>query len=297
MTAPVILLPCDPLAPRRTDGHFAGEAEVVRELGGDTALVDHDALLAGDAEAAVRRVPRGPSAAWYRGWMVPSAAYAALARALAARGCTLLTTPAGYTAAHELPGWYGAFEGATPQSTWLPGAAVPPPHELAAAARRLGGTGPAVVKDFVKSRKDEWEEACFVPDLADTAALHRVVSRFVELQGEFLTGGVVLRRFERYRLRGGRAEEWRVWWVDGEAALVTPHPDAAVLAGGTPAADPDLGAVRPLVHALGCRFVTTDLAVREDDGRLQVVEVGDGQVSDLPQGADPAPLLAALVSC
>ncbi|MDJ0344038.1 ATP-grasp domain-containing protein [Streptomyces sp. H10-C2] len=47
--------------------------------------------------------------------------------------------------------------------------------------------------------------------------------------------------------------------------------------------------------ALGCRFVTTDLALRTD-GRWRVVEVGDGQVSDLPQGTDPAGLIRELSS-
>lgn len=300
MTVPVILFPCDPLHPRRADGHFAAEEGLVRDLGGVTALVDHDALLAGDTAGAVRRVPRGlRAAAWYRGWMVPSAAYGRLAQALAERGCTLLTAPGGYAAAHELPGWYAVFEGATPSSCWLPWAGrMPSPQELAAAAGRLGGSGPAVVKDYVKSRKHEWDEACFVPELADTAALHRVVSRFVELQGEELAGGVVLREFEPYASSGGdRAEESRVWWVDGEPVLVTVHPDWPALPAGPPAADPDLSGVRPLVHALGCRFVTTDLAQRADDGRWRVVEVGDGQVSDLPPGADAAPLLAALITC
>ncbi|MFJ6215328.1 ATP-grasp domain-containing protein [Streptomyces sp. NPDC092296] len=298
MATPVILLPCDPLAPRRTEGHFAEEAEVTADLGGTTALLDHDALLAGDAAGAVRRVPQGLGTAWYRGWMVPSAGYAALAGALAARGCTLLSTPAGYAAAHELPGWYEVFEGATPASSWLPGRTTPAPAALAAAARRIGGSGPAIVKDYVKSRKHEWDEACFVPELADTAALHRVVSRFVELQGDSLTGGVVLRAYEPYETGDGddRAEESRVWWVDGEAVLVTAHPDAPVLPGNPLRADPDLAVVRPLVHALGCRFITTDLARRTDDGSWRVVEVGDGQVSDLPRGADPAPLLAALIA-
>ncbi|WP_125623383.1 ATP-grasp domain-containing protein [Streptomyces sp. WAC 00631] len=40
----------------------------------------------------------------------------------------------------------------------------------------------------------------------------------------------------------------------------------------------------PLVAELGCRFVTTDLALRSD-GVPRVVEVGDGQASDLPPGA------------
>ncbi|WP_380279516.1 ATP-grasp domain-containing protein [Kitasatospora purpeofusca] len=342
MPAPAFLLPSHPLDPRRVDPQFAWEARLLRDLGGEHHLVGHDALLAGDARAAVRGVPAGRGPLWYRGWMLPSPRYADFAAALSERGGQLLTSPPGYASAHELPGWYEVFEGATPQSVWLPlpgagtgagtagaGAGIEPPgaERLAPAVARLGGQGPAIVKDYVKSRKDAWDEACYIPDLADLPAVGRVVARFVELQAEHLAGGVVLRRFEEFtrvvwdtraapsgagsedapgggrdagreagregRRREGRrrAVEARVWWLDGEPVLVGPHPDLP----GCPAA-PDLSVVRPLVRALGCRFVTTDLAERADGSGWRVVEVGDGQVSELPRGTDPSGLLIALLA-
>ncbi|MGF1430907.1 ATP-grasp domain-containing protein [Kitasatospora sp. LaBMicrA B282] len=313
MPAPTILLPQDPLNPRRVDPHYSYEAQLVRGLGGETALVDHDALLAGDAVEGVRRVPAGIGPAWYRGWMLPVTAYAGFVRALADRGCHLLTSAAAYATAHELPGWYSTFEGATPDSVWL--AAHAEEAELAAAVAKLGGQGPAIVKDYVKSRKDEWHEACFIPDLADLPAVARVVDRFVELQGEYLAGGVVLRRFHAFvppatepaggpgrnggagrtggaaANRAARPAEARVWWVDGEPVLTGPHPDTPE---ESPA--PDLTQVRSLVRMLGCRFVTTDLALRADGGGWMVVEVGDGQVSDLPRGTEVSGLLSSLIS-
>ncbi|WP_106398171.1 ATP-grasp domain-containing protein [Actinocorallia populi] len=271
-----VLFCADPLDPRRVDPHFAREAETVRATGGALALLDHDLLRRGEAAEAVRRVPRGVGGLWYRGWMVTAAEYHAMAKALADRGGHLMTPPDGYRRAHELPGWYETFAGVTPPSVWLPlvPGETPPPRLLAEAVRELG-PGPGVVKDYVKSRKHEWDEACYVPDLADAERLHRTVERMVELQGEFLAGGVVVRRFEDYE-----TAEARVWWIDGEPVLIGPHPD-------TPDADclPVLDQIRPAVRALGCRFVTTDLA-RLRDGGWRVVEVGDGQVSELPAGAD-----------
>ncbi|MEU9042853.1 MULTISPECIES: ATP-grasp domain-containing protein [unclassified Kitasatospora] len=322
MPVPAIIFPADPLNPRRPDPHFAWEARLLRELGGEHHLVDHDALLAGQAEEAVRRVPQDSGPLWYRGWMLPSARYADFATALTARGGNLLTSAPGYAAAHELPGWYGVFEGATPASAWIPsdGPVAPDPTELAAAVARLGGSGPAIVKDYVKSRKHEWHEACYVPELADLRAVGRVVERFVELQGEFLAGGVVLRRYEEFERAagaaedaegqagdgpgtggrpdagdgpgaGGRAVEARVWWLDGRPILVGPHPDAP-----RRNVEPDLTDVRALVRTLGCRFITTDLASRADGSGWRVVEVGDGQVSDLPRGIDPSGLLTSLIA-
>ncbi|MGK5641564.1 ATP-grasp domain-containing protein [Streptomyces sp. URMC 126] len=282
---PLLLLCADPLSPRRTDPHFAAEAPAAGERGLRVARIDHDALLAGDAAGAVAAVPRGAGGAWYRGWMVPAARYAALEEALAERGVTLLAPAGDYRRAHELPGWYRTFRTVTPRSVWFPTPAgqAPDRERLAAGAARLGG-GPAVVKDYVKSRKHEWDEACHVPELAGTDRLAAVVGRFVELQAEFLAGGVVLRAFERFTAAG----EARVWWLDGRPVLVTAHPDTPDLL-----PEPALDAVTPCVAALGCRFVTTDVALRED-GVWRVVEVGDGQVSDLPRGLDPGALFAAL---
>ncbi|MCX5395462.1 ATP-grasp domain-containing protein [Streptomyces sp. NBC_00102] len=286
---PGFLLCADPLRPGRPDPAFTEEASAAREMGAAIALLDHDALLAGDAVAAVARVPRGSGAYWYRGWMIPVRHYTELDRALAERGASLLTDAAAYRTAHELPGWYDTFVSLTPRSVWYPVSVTAPtavPRDggfWSVLAQPLGG-GPGIVKDFVKSRKHEWHEACFVPELNDSETLSAVVARMVDLQGEHLAGGVVVRAYERF-VPGGEA---RVWWVDGEPVLVTAHPDTP---GDRPV--PELGPVGEAVRGLGCRLVTTDLALRED-GVWRVIEVGDGQVSGLPSGTDARLLLEAL---
>lgn len=287
MTPPGFLFCCDPLRPRRPDPQFAQEVAAARHAGARTVLIDHDALLAGDAESAVARVEGDSGPYWYRGWMIPPARYAELEYALLARGCSLLTGSSAYRSAHELPGWYEAFSGLTPRSVWRAVSAREPLPDACVWSDLAGalGSGPGIVKDFVKSRKHEWHEACFVPELGDAGRLAAVVGRFLELQGDFLTGGVVLRAYEPF-VPGGEA---RVWWVDGEAVRVTAHPDTP---GRAPA--PGLGAVGEAVRALGCRWVTTDMALRED-GAWRVVEVGDGQVSGLPADDDGQALFGALL--
>jgi hypothetical protein len=278
---PVTILMCvDPANPRRVEGHFAREAEAVRALGGSVALIDLDALRRGDAAAAVRRVPYGLGPVWYRGRVITAGQYAALAAALGVRDVALAVPPDGYQKAHELPGWYDTFAGVTPASVWLPmpPGKAPTADELADLVRPLR-PGPAVVRDYAQARRREWDEACFVPDLSDTARLHATVSRFVERQGDLLAGGVVIREHESYE--DGEA---RVWWVDGEPVLVGPHPDTPDRH-PRPQAEP----IAPCVRALGCRFITTDLA-RSADGAWRVVEIGDGQVSDFPAIAEPADL-------
>jgi hypothetical protein len=248
--------------------------------------------------------------------MIPADEYAGLARALERRGASLMVGSDRYRAAHELPGWYPSFAAVTPVSTWRSwsaGADGQPPDDLVltSLAAELR-PGPGIVKDYVKSRKHEWDEACFIPDLSDAPAVARVVRRFVELQGEFLAGGIVLREFESFvtpqpvtpqpvtpqpgafpsaAASEPVAAELRVWWLDGRPRLVTPHPDSTHHGVASPALDH----IQPAVRALGCRFVTTDVALRSD-GAWRVVEVGDGQVSDLHPAIDPAKLVSLLAT-
>ena len=249
----LVLLPSHPLYPRRPDEHFAPEYEAARALGFDVALFDHDTLAVREqAEPAL-----------LRSWMLTAEAYARLAQRT-----PLLTTPAQYRRAHELPGWYDAFRDLTPASVW---------------GSDLTGlpAGPGIVKDYVKSLKHAWDEACFVPDVREPEA---VIARFRELRGEDLQGGVVLRAFESFA-----GPEARSWWVDGECVLVSAHPDTP---DETPRDVPTEHA-QAAVARLGCHFITVDWAQRTD-GAWRVVEVGDGQVSDRPASTDPETLLSRL---
>jgi hypothetical protein len=92
-----LLVPADPLRPRRPDEHFAAEARAAAAAGLTVALIDHDALAGPDgATRAVAQVANGSGESVYRGWMMSSGQYAAFAVALAARGVTLRTTAAQY---------------------------------------------------------------------------------------------------------------------------------------------------------------------------------------------------------
>ncbi|MET7423736.1 ATP-grasp domain-containing protein [Dactylosporangium sp. NPDC005555] len=297
-----LLVPADPLRPRRPDEHFAAEADAARDAGLDVAVVDHDALTSPDgARRGVARVKESGKEsgkqggkqggrddgeeggkAVYRGWMLRAEQYAAFAGALEDRDVTLRTDAAQYRRAHELPGWYAALAAVTPPTTWTVG----DDREAFERAACDLGPGPAVLRDYTKSMKHHWHEAAFIPDLADAGAAWTVASRFRELRDDDFTGGFVLRRFEDLT-----KAEVRTWWVDGACRLVGAHPDTP---DELPAADLDLSAVAPLVAALGLPFVTVDLALRAD-GVWRVIELGDGQVSDRPTSIDPSPFIAALV--
>ncbi|MFI6265366.1 ATP-grasp domain-containing protein [Micromonospora sp. NPDC051006] len=278
----MLLVPGDPLRPRRPDEHFAPEAQAAREAGWVVAVVDHDALERGDgAERAVASVPSGGTAI-YRGWMLGSGRYARLTHVLAQRGVTVRTTAEQYRRAHELPEWYPALAGVTPRSAWTTSADRADFDQ----ARLTLGAGPAVVRDHVKSMKHYWDEAAFIADLGDRDAAWKVASRLRQLRDDDFVGGFVLREFESFT-----SAEVRTWWVDGRCVLIGPHPDTPH---DQPPGELDLGWLRPLIGELDLPFVTADLALRAD-GVWRLVEVGDGQVSDRPITIEPAAIIAALV--
>ena len=278
----LLLVPADPLRPRRPDEHFAAEAAAAKDAGLDVALIDHDALAdPGAAGRAVARVPSAGGPAVYRGWMLRADQYAALAAALEARDVTLRTSAAQYRRAHELPGWHAALSPVTPQAEWTTGDAE---RDFQLACERLG-QGPAVLRDYVKSMKHHWHEAAYIPDVTDHTRAWKIASRFRELREDEFTGGFVLRRFEDFA-----SAEARTWWVDGTPRLTTAHPD-------TPNDVPpgiDLSPFTALIASLALPFVTADLA-RRTDGTWRLIELGDGQVSDRPETTKADSFLDAIL--
>jgi hypothetical protein len=279
----LLLVPADPLRPRRADEHFAAEAAAARDAGHDVALIDHDALAEPEgAERAVARVTGGGGLAVYHGWMLASTRYTALADALAAKDATLRTSAEQYRRAHELPGWYSALAPVTPATVWTAG---DDEQEFHAACERLG-PGLAVMRDYVKSMKHYWNQAAYIPDVADRAAAWKVAARFRQLREDEFAGGFVLRRFEKFT-----SAEARTWWVGGICRLVTAYPDTS---GDLPPYI-DLAPFTPLIGSLALPFVTADLALRAD-GTWRVIELGDGQVSDRPVSTEPTAFLHAVLS-
>jgi hypothetical protein len=198
--------------------------------------------------------------------------YALLEQVLLENDITLKTSSQDYVKAHHLPGWYEIFEALTPKSYFWN---MFGEQSLAKFVEQLPEQA-YVVKDYVKSRKHEWDTACFAPNRASLGA---VIQEFVRLQEEddSLVGEVVVREFEQFDKSAGEA---RVWWVDGEFCVSLPHPD-------NPDRLPTIGkdfldTVQASVRKLGCPFVVTDITSTIDGG-WRVIEVGDAQVSGLPR--------------
>jgi hypothetical protein len=285
-----ILFCSDPLQPRRPDSAYAAEVAAAEARGIGYDLVDYEALVyESDPSRAVRRVPEQetPYLGVYRGWMLRPEQYAQLYHALAARGVRLINDPEAYRHCHYLPDSYSVLQRHTPASVWLRTDGDVPLDQIMELLAPFGER-PVVVKDFVKSRKHEWVEACYIPSASDRAAVARVVQRFVELQGEDLSEGFVFREFVELEPIGQHPKsgmpltrEYRTFWLGGEYIYWAPYWEGV-----------DYGEVvlpieqfRDVAATVRSQFFTMDIAKRHDGGWL-IVELGDGQVAGLPEHGD-----------
>lgn len=304
-----IIFPSDPFDARKVNPEFEEEANIVTSLGGKFALIDHDELengnfsgrrlltvqqasdydnFIGTAEELKALQDAFPSVApydtkaFYRGWMMAPDSYQLMRHNLGLRSVDMKSDTSDYMSSYWLAHWYHHFRDVTPKSTYFP--ADYTPEQYLPIVKEDIRNGPYIVKDQVKSRKHEWDTACFSPSRKE---LPNIINEFIRLQGDSLNGGIVVRQFEDFDKSVG---EMRVWWVNGKLAMVSPHPDTPHLF-----TDIDLSFVEPYVKSFRRPFVTTDITLLTD-GTPRVVEVSDGQVSGIPKGFDATRLFQALLT-
>lgn len=217
----------------------------------------------------------------YRGWMMRPEFYRCFYEKLAARGISLVNTPEEYERYHLLPGWYSDFKEVTPDTIW-----TDTPNVDEAMALVAGASGPFIVKDYVKSRKHQWNDAFYISRIEDAAEARRVISNFVVRQGTDLVGGIVLRRYEKFRIvdrheKSGMpiAEEYRCFVFKGRKVSINGYWNGQ---GDNILSEEEMAWLNSMIARVRSNFVSVDLA-RKESGELMIVELGDGQVSGLQQ--------------
>jgi hypothetical protein len=296
-----IIFCADPLTSRAVDQAFAGEAQAAGAAGIAYDLISYERLVQEqDAAAAVRRVTPATTAelAIYRGWMLRATDYQALYDALLERGLRLINTPAAYRICHHLPDSYPLIADTTPATVWLPLEECGDIERIISTLAPFGDR-PLILKDYVKSRKYEWFEACYIPSAADHPAVERIVRRFLELQGDDISEGLVFREYVAFQPIGTHLQnsmpltrEHRLFFLDGAMLADTPYWDVDI---DDPIAPP-IEHFCQVAARVPSRFFTMDVAQRID-GTWMVVELGDAQVAGLLEQMDVAAFYADLAAC
>ena len=240
------LFPSHPLHASVIDDAFADQRAAAEALGFTTSLCSDDVL---DARKPLRNVPAGGTVVYW-GWMMTGPQYERLSAAVVAAGAVPLTSPAQYLSAHHLPNWYPRIADLTPETVVLDVDA-----DLEAELRRLAWDA-FFVKDYVKSLKTSVGSV-----VRDPATIGTVVAEMRRFRGD-IEGGLCVRRLEPFV--EGTERRYFVVRVKPYAANDDPVPDI----------------VRAAAGRIAGPFFSIDVAQRVD-GVPRVVEIGDGQVSDL----------------
>lgn len=240
------LFPADALNANSVEELFAEQAQQLNEAGFTTSLMT-DAVV--DDGAALRRIPRGATVV-YRGWMLKAAQYAKLVAAIEQAEARPFTRLDEYLATHHLPNWYPRIAAFTPETRIFP-----PDIDLETALRSLAWDA-YFIKDYVKSLKTSM--GSLVKNPADAG---RVVKEMREFRGE-IEGGLCVRRYVTFQA----AAERRYFVLNGCPFGSDHLPMPSIVA-----------EVAARIHS---PFFSVDIAPLED-GTWNVVEVGDGQVTDL----------------
>ena len=287
----------DDLTPRAVDSCYESEFSAASDAGFNVEVVDFSAIRKGDANAAVRFVKMASEleAAIYRGWMLTPSEYKLLYDALRNRNVPLINSPEEYSHCHWLPNSYSAIQDHTPRTFWTEASSATWDMNAITDLLREFGNTPVIVKDYVKSRKHEWNEACFIPDASDTSKATQVVRRFIELQDDDLQGGLVFREFVEFEPMGVHPKsgmpltlEYRLFVLDGRVIVASPYWE-----GHAQVAEPPIELFEKALGGVRSRFFTCDVA-KATDGRWMIVELGDAQVAGLPEQCDPNEFYDAL---
>jgi hypothetical protein len=240
------LYPSDPLRTKRPDEFYSAELAAIGAAGFGASVFSLEDFQSGSFVASP---PLPATTIIYRGWMLSAPDYEALAAAIVQSGAQPFTDTMTYLSTHHLPNWYPSIAEFTPETRIFSVTA-----DLTDELHSL--EWPAYfIKDYVKSLKTSVGSLISTPEQAATVA-----AEMLRFRGT-IEGGFCVRRVESFLPE----TEQRYFVLDS-----VPHSAAGAV--------PSI--VSECAQRIRSRFFSVDV-VQRADGVLRVVEVGDGQVSDL----------------
>lgn len=294
-----IIFCSDPIQQNMPDAVFTDEIAAATHHELAYWSVHDEDLRQGRFARAVRDIPvqSQTERAVYRGWPLSIAEYSGLYDALLSRGLKLIADPVTYLHNQYFPHYYAHIEPMAPRATWLPADHGITAEDILPALDIFDG-GPVVMRDYMTMQKRYWYDAAYIPDSRDRVHINRVVTRFIELSGGAIEGGLVFREYLDFATLSDAPnegtpliQEVRLFWLHGEVISVVRDWE---MSGYDELVDQaPLEPFKPIVAKLRGQFVTMDIARLPDD-RWLILEIGDAQVAPLPEMADHEAFYTAL---
>lgn len=243
------LFPSDYFNPKQLDEAYEKQVDCLRDVGFEISLISLETLASG--KAAIFPMPEPQSKVVYRGWMLTPGEYLLLINSVKNAGSETFISQDEYLATHYLFNWYPLIHDLTPETHFFP-----VDENLELALSQLGWSR-FFIKDYVKSLKTSVGAIINEP-----SAIRTVVAQMYKFRGS-VEGGLCVRQVEDFVTE----TEKRYFALDGK--LFAPSPDEKI---------PEIA--EECAERIKSKFFSVDV-VERTDGCKRIVEIGDGQVSDL----------------
>jgi hypothetical protein len=271
------LFNCDEHSQKLPDELYCKEYEHLYKKGVRTYLFDIASILEKNEVFLERSTIRVYLI--YRGRMISAQQYQKLYDLLLEKNFQLIITPKQYRESHYLDRWYPKLRDLTVRSYFSDG--IPTDKEIKELLLKFG-TKSVIVKDYVKALNYEWYESCFIEDASNEHEALKVISNFIEQQGDNFSDGLVLREYidlkkdsKHFKNGNSTSEEIRIFCFGKE-----PFCFISYWSGGAALRDKNFIKIIDQCASLNSPFYTLDLA-KKKDGNWVLIDVGDGQVSNL----------------
>jgi hypothetical protein len=243
------LFPSDYFNTKKVDEAFLDRVTCLRSVGFETSVISLDALASGTSN--ISPLPDSGEKLIYQGWMMTPADYLQLTKVVKDAGADSFTSHDEYLTTHYLPNWYPLIRDLTPETRFFS-----VDDDLESALNGLGWNR-FFIKDYVKSLKTSVGAI-----IEEPAAISTVVTEMQKFRGS-IEGGFCVRQVEDFI----PATEKRYFVIHGKPFAALPNEEI-----------PEI--VEECAKRINSQFFSVD-AIARRDGCKRIVELGDGQVSDL----------------
>lgn len=234
---------------RAADPVFVEQVNCLRSLGFKTLVISLESL--GSRSPSIYPIPDPGTKLVYRGWMLTPDNYSVLEGAIKKLGAELLVSREEYESTHYLPNWYPLLSDLTPLTHFFS-----IDDDLESELSNLGWNK-FLIKDYVKSLKTSAGSIISSP-----SEIRPVIAEIQKFRGG-IEGGICVRQVEDFILE----TEKRYFIINGKSFAASPDEDI-----------PNI--VKECIKRIDSKFFSVDV-IDCLDGYKRIVEIGDGQVSDL----------------
>lgn len=229
----------------------------------------------------------------YHGWMLPFEQYRRFYNQCLEKDIELINSPEQYIACHHFNGWYNSLERLTPKSTIIEIGLLRTMMDQVRVFMKENNCA-VIIKDYVKSLKHNWDDACFIPKDANPLHISKVLATFLAIKNEMndLQGNLVVRQFVNLKQIGLHnkskmplAQEFRTFVMNGKPIFTSKYWDQGSYQEHLPPSE-FISKVADKVFAVTHNNLFTIDVAQLDNGDWTCIEVGDGQVSAVPDQED-----------